>query len=815
MLSSRIFSCISGVGFVALTALAPAQDWKPSPVDPTIGQRGVLQSQVHKPLPEQYIWSADGSKPDAPRLLRAKFQLASVPSQATLYLAGPSEAQVFVNGEKAGDFAFNRLEPVSLPPVFQVEVDHLLRPGANTIAVRAIVSSKTEQWMPEFVYTKGAIVAKIVPAAAGVDRPALLITNADWKASSEEAAGWEKPEFNDSAWASAKSFGSMEGDIDFFQSNSDSGLYRWPGYDGISPFLVHLPLPAMNVLEVRSGSGRFEGLETLRSSQQGPVTVVQSSLVADPDSAPSLVLDFGREVNGRLEIVSDSSGPWQLTLQLGESFEEALKKPYLGTLTLPLPSGEKVHGPKSAFRYARVQFFGTGTLHLRSLGLDGIYYPAEYRGSFHSSDPLLNRIWEVGAHTSHLCMQDDIWDAPKRDRARWMGDLNVIGNVINHVFADHFLMEDTLLRLNPAPVKSHVNNIPGYSASWVIGLADYYRQFGSLTFLKSVVPNLLGLLTYMEGDLDEKNLFANKHGAWPFVDWSQSMESDTPEAHRATHFQYYKAFRDGAFLLRAAGETDRAQYYEQRAGQLQKAAEHFLLDRATKTFGPRWQSNALAVYSGIASSKQQEAIRKVVFAALNADKLPDYDISPYNYNFFLYAMSKTGDRRIALSWIRKYWGGMIGEGATSFWEGYDTRWPKEDFHRSLKADDGQGYFVSLSHGWSSGPTAWLMDNVLGVTPEDPGFQRVLIRPDLFDLESADGTVPVPQGEIHVELKKLNGGMTASLDLPQGTESRVLFPVSSMKARIFVNDQPRDGQAVENGGRKEIQLGPGHYVLRAQ
>lgn len=178
-------------------------------------------------------------------------------------------------------------------------------------------------------------------------------------------------------------------------------------------------------------------------------------------------------------------------------------------------------------------------------------------------------------------------------------------------------------------------------------------------------------------------------------------------------------------------------------------------------------------------------------------------------------MSKTGDRRIALSWIRKYWGGMIAEGATSFWEGYDTRWPKEDFHRFLRSDDGEGYFVSLSHGWSSGPTAWLMDNILGVTPEEPGFQRVLIRPDLFDLESADGTIAAPQGPIRVELKKANGNMTASLDLPQGTETRVLFPVPSTTAKILVNDQPRDGQAVENGERKEIQLGPGHYVLRVQ
>jgi hypothetical protein len=326
---------------------------------------------------------------------------------------------------------------------------------------------------------------------------------------------------------------------------------------------------------------------------------------------------------------------------------------------------------------------------------------------------------------------------------------------------------------------------------------------------------LIGLLSYMEGDLDKNNLFVNQHKSWPFVDWSQGMESDTQEARRATHFQYYKAFQDGAFLLRAAGETSQAEHYEKRAQQLKKAAEKYLLDRSTRTFGPRWQSNALAVYSGIADAKQQAAIRASVFAALDAGKLPDYDISPYNFNFFLYAMSKTGDRQIALSWIRKNWGAMIAQGATSFWEGYDIRWPKDDFHASLKADNGQGYFVSLSHGWASGPTAWLMDNILGVLPEEPGFRRVAIRPDLLDLESASGVVPAPQGPIRVDLKKVNGSMIATLDLPEGTQTRLLFPVSNAGSQILVNDQPRAGKAAEGGKRKEIELGPGHYVVRAQ
>ena len=77
---------------------------------------------------------------------------------------------------------------------------------------------------------------------------------------------------------------------------------------------------------------------------------------------------------------------------------------------------------------------------------------------------LLNRIWETGAYTMHLCMQDDIWDAVKRDRGRWIGDLDVGGRVINSVFADHFLVEDTMNRLiGESPVTEQVNTIPGYS----------------------------------------------------------------------------------------------------------------------------------------------------------------------------------------------------------------------------------------------------------------------------------------------------------------------------------------------------------------
>ena len=92
---------------------------------------------------------------------------------------------------------------------------------------------------------------------------------------------------------------------------------------------------------------------------------------------------------------------------------------------------------------------------------------------------MLNRIWETGVYTSHLCMQDDIWDAPKRDRGRWMGDTDVSGRVIDDVFADQFLLEDTLTRLiGPLPITEHVNGIPGYSSYWFTELEHYYLHSG-------------------------------------------------------------------------------------------------------------------------------------------------------------------------------------------------------------------------------------------------------------------------------------------------------------------------------------------------
>ena len=770
-----------------------AEDWEqPTPLDPTAAiSAHVLESQVHQPLPEQFIWFTPdrGQRQEGPIFFRSTFTLGKKPQRATLYVAGPDAAAVYLNGKLAGNF---RQDPSTRtrPPVFVVEVTSALLEGKNLLALQISGGDR--------------LAVKIVPRGPQEFAPALMASGSGWKFRTAHEEGWERASFDDGSWKPAAVLGGIEGDIDFWQWNSDSGMYRWPGYDGISPFLAHLRLPVAKVTEVFAGMGKFENLEALTSPAGREFSVTPPPPSASPQEYPSLLLDFGRETNGRLEVVSASDAPMRLQIGYGESKEESQREPYLGFDELDIPPRATVHGPKSSFRYAALHFLpGPFPLKFKAIRLDAIYYPVKYQGSFESSDPLLNRIWAIGAYTAHLCMQDYVWDAPKRDRSPWMGDMHVSGRVIDTVFADRFLMQYTMDHLIQAagnPIHDEVNTFPGYSAFWVMGEADYYRHVGDAAYLHSIHDRLVQLLSFMETDLDARNLFVNPRRAWGFVDWSPDYNEDTPESRRAIDLEFFKAFSEGAWLLREAGDSTSAARFQARADAMKAAAGMYLLDAGTGTFGNRHQTNAMAIFSGVAGEAETAAIWDRVLS-----RPRHFVITPY-YNFYVIsAMAAAGHRREALEEVRNYWGGMVRQGATSTWEAYDPTWPKDDFHSALQADDRRGYFISLAHGWSSGATAWLTEQVLGIQPLAAGFREVAIRPDLVDLEWARGAEPTPHGLLKVDYRKAPDGLTAEIELPPGVTARVSMPVQAGQTSVKVNGKAVKGSPAENGARRVVEL----------
>ncbi len=824
-----------GVGMVRAQDLPLTQELKPStiaPLDPTRGiQHPALESARHKPLPEEYIWTADDAKandkvvytrPNAneqiePHYFRRQFTVGAVPAVATLYVAGPRSVKVWLNGQLAEQVESDTTSPLGMH-VFAADVAKLLRPGANTIAIEAVRGRGVTGFANSALLRQQTfgqvVVAKIVAAAQGVEAPALVISDREWKSSVAAAEGWEKPGFSDAAWKPVQSIGGIESSIELFQWNADAGLYDWPGYDGISGYLAHTPIPARGILAHTAGRGSLTNLESLTGGAGEFGVRMPAARLAD-EEAPSVVLDFGRELTGRVELVSDSDTPVSVTVQMGESESEAMKAPYLGTNLLTIPAHGTGHGPKSAFRYARIRFVGGGQeMRFKAIRVDDIYYPVTYQGSFESSDPQLNRIWEIGAYTAHLCMQDGVWDASKRDRGRWMGDTDVSGRVIEDVFGERPLMEDTLDRLiGPAPVDQHVNGIPGYSSFWFTGVADYYRHTGDKEFLEREHVRMVQLLEFVDKEFDARNVYANKSNVWLYVDWSPQLNGDTPETRRATTLEFVRAYREAVWMLRELGDTANAAKYEARAEEIEAGAQKVLLDASTGTFGPRWETNAAAVIGGAAKPEQYDAIWKNVLSQVGTGDTKGLIISPYYNYYVIRAMAETGHREQALKWIRQYWGGMVDEGATSFWEAYDPSWYHEDFHSSLQSDNRSGYFVSLAHGWSAGPTAWLMEQVLGIRPTGAGFSTVEVRPDLVGLDWAKGSEPTPRGLLKVDARKSGGAMTIAVDVPEGVVASVSVPVSSATAPVTVNGAAAATTPGENGERAVIRLDhAGHYQL---
>ena len=763
------------LGLAAPMAMGAApRSWshRPPTLDPTYG----LPRPVAVSRPTEiasWIWAAHTHNNQVV-YLRHSFTLTTIPPSATLYAAAANHLQIFLNGTKIASTLHrgNQLWHLVRGDVWrracEVSVAKWLHPGDNTVAVRAANA------------TGSAGVILWMRAGSRT----LCLTDSHWRMAVGALTGvaWTRPQFDDSTWARAV--------VQAPYGETPRGqITPWPSCG----YLAHLYFQPQRVT-VLHGRAAFRGLAavpaaltpediaTIRPEYKGRSLLAPAHhirLVVAPGKSkkqPELLISFGEEVAGRIQVRGTGG---TVLIGTGESRGEALHGPWGGVHTLNLADGKTQSTPYSAFRYATVSFKGSGPIKLNELRLDFKYYPVQYRGAFACSDPLLTRIWYTGAYTAHLCMQEQIWDAPKRDRAMWMGDLQVSGQVINNVFLDRFLMELTMRDLReeaqggrPATAlpTDYVNNIPGYSNAWICGLADFYKHTGAIAYIRSQHQLLLSMLRYMKQGFNQKNIFVNKHKKWCFVDWAPELNGATPQANAATDLYTCWAVRRAVFLLQALGDTANAEKYTAWEHQLIHAARKYLSNPKTHTYTRLRQVNAMAIDAHVATAAQRAAI----YTRILGPKCPSWkqQASPYYNNFVLFAVGHLGHTNEGLNFAQKYWGGMIREGATTFWEAYDNAWPKKHFHRFLKADNGQGYFVSLCHGWSSGVTNWLTEYVLGIQTQAGGFARAIIVPHLGYLHWASGRVPTPHGNIVLHVARHGARELMNLTLPFGVHASV-------------------------------------------
>lgn len=88
---------------------------------------------------------------------------------------------------------------------------------------------------------------------------------------------------------------------------------------------------------------------------------------------------------------------------------------------------------------------------------------------------------------------------------------------------------------------------------------------------------------------------------------------------------------------------------------------------------------------------------------------------------------------------------------------------------------------SLSHGWASGPTAWLSEYVLGVRVEEGG-KLVRITPHLCDLEWVEGSFPLKDGVLEIRHEKQpDGSVKTQITAPR--KVKIVSGSKEMKMKV--------------------------------
>lgn len=502
---------------------------------------------------------------------------------------------------------------------------------------------------------------------------------------------------------------------------------------------------------------------------------------------PAIILDFGRELHGGLQIVTGmgSDHNVHVRVRFGESVSETMSEidgkngakndHAIRDQEVLLPwFGVKEIG-NSGFRFVRIDLISDNKeLSLKEVRAVALYRDVPYRGAFKSNDERLNQIWQTGAYTVHQCMQEFLWDGIKRDRLVWMGDMHPEIMTISNVFGYNEVVPKSLdLARDSTPLPGWMNGMYPYSMWWVLAQRDWYWYNGDKEYLEQQREYLLGLLELLHDRVDA-NGFELSGG--DFLDWPS--KANQPAMKAGCQALMMMTMKSAAELCDILGETAMAKRCRDCHARMASVAsqvseEYYKVALAPGEPGSKQGTSLMVLADMIDAKKANEEVIKVEGAR---------GFSTFYGYYMLQAMAKAGDYAGAMKFISEFWGAMIDLGATTFWEDFHTDWLKEDVapitdivpegKKDIHGDFGAYCYVglrhSLCHGWASGPTAWLSQHVLGVEIVEPGYKVVKINPHLGDLEWVEGAVPTPFGDIKISHRKdAEGNVVSKVDAPVG------------------------------------------------
>ena len=470
------------------------------------------------------------------------------------------------------------------------------------------------------------------------------------------------------------------------------------------------------------------------------------------DGSTGTLYDFGRETFGFLR-VKNLRGT--IRIYYGESREEATDTDHCETLdVLTTTVCRDMTAGSKAFRFVLVVEAGPTSYDDVTMDYEYAPFDTAMSGSFRCSDEELNKIWDVSAYTLELTTREFFCDGIKRDRWVWSGDAIQSYLMNYYLHFDTECVKRTIRQLRGKdPVTAHVNTIMDYTFYWFKSIADYYAYTGDADFIREMWPKMVSLMDYALGRTNADGMAEGMPDDWIFVDWV-----DFPMHKRGTlafeQILFWKSLKTMQACASLLHLSDDAERYHRLAERLHANTKDLFFNNGLGAYLHAIEAkclndqvtkfpNMFAIIYDFASSDEKPLIADNV---LQNPEVPPIT-TPYMRFYELEALCLTGHHTDVLREMKAYWGGMLREGASTFWEKYN---PEEQGTEHL-AMYGRPYGKSLCHAWGASPLYILGRYFLGIRPTKPGYEEYEVCPVLGGLDWFQGEVPTPFGLIRVRM----------------------------------------------------------------
>ena len=678
-------------------------------------------------------------------LLRTEFDLPSKPvAAAWLYATGrtpePARQYVYkawVNGRFAG---LGPSRAKGSEARYQThDVTALVRPGRNALAALCW-AEQDQRFLAELHVLFADGTRKVVGTSerwrarrGGHWRPPGPGLNTSYyHAPSEnidaryEPAGWTKPGFDDSGWEPAEVRAPIE------------RLAPAP----VEPILEHTVKP---VAVERLAEGVWR-------------------------------VDLGREIVGGLRLKVKGRAGQAVEVRLGEELlpdgrvRYQLRAGNIYRETWTLRDGKQVieHWGYRGFRWA--ELITDPSLDL-SRAVEGVALKLAWRdgeAAFASSDPDLDRVWELCRYSIEATRLDVYQDTPTRERGPYEGDAIINQRSEYYTQRSYALARYSTSFLARRPTWPAEYRIMGALLAW-----EDYLATGDPTHLAEdydifVDRNLDEFLN--SAGLVEKDPGSSSQVNADLVDWPASNRDGYAftRVNTVINAWQHAAYRALARIAAATGRDDHAELYRTRAEALRAAINQHLLDRAAGAYvdglgttHKAQHATAFPVALGVAD----EADLAVLGAWLAQGGMR---VSVYGAQFLLDALYRCGQGEAALALMtsraRESWLHMVDDlGATITMESWDP---------AIKPN------TTFSHAWATAPANVVGRWLAGVEILEPGAKLVRVAPQPGPLQWFRATVPTIRGPVAVSFdrrKRLN----LEVVLPPNMDGRIELDLAQL------------------------------------